>query len=331
MSEVRITHLTKRFGRQTAVNDISLDVREGEFLSLLGPSGCGKSTVLRMVAGFERPDQGRIFLGTWEVTGVPARERGIGMVFQSYALFPNMTASENIAFGLRMGSVPPAELNRRVTEVLQAVALVDHADKYPTQLSGGMQQRVALARAVVLCPPVLLLDEPLSALDAKIRVQLRELIKDLQVRLGVTTIYVTHDQEEALGLSDRVAVMEAGRIVQLGTPAEVYSRPQTRFVADFVGTLNFLPPDVAAGRAVRPESVLLYPALQSPPAAQGEIRLSGVVMRATLLGAVVRVRVKVGEHELLADLLNHGGTARWQSGMLVNLCIPEADTFPVQV
>lgn len=331
MSEVRLEHITKRFKNQVAVGDVSLHVREGEFLTLLGPSGCGKSTTLRVVAGFEHADEGKVFIDGRDVTTVPARERALGMVFQSYALFPNMTAFDNVAFSLRMAKMPESELKRRTMEMLAAVNLGDHAAKYPSQLSGGMQQRVALARALVRNPAVLLLDEPLSALDAKIRVQLRDLIKDLQARLGTTTIYVTHDQEEALSLSDRVAVMSGGRVVQLGTPSEIYSQPATRFVAGFVGTLNFLPERIAAGRAVRPEALRLYPAGAPQPPQGAEVRLEGRVLRANLLGNLVRVRLSVEDHELVADALNDGeGAARWPVGTAVTVGIPTAAMFAVE-
>ncbi len=331
MSEVRLEHITKRFKNQVAVGDVSLHVREGEFLTLLGPSGCGKSTTLRVVAGFEHADEGKVFIDGRDVTTVPARDRALGMVFQSYALFPNMTAFDNVAFSLRMAKMPESELKRRTMEMLAAVNLGDHAAKYPSQLSGGMQQRVALARALVRNPAVLLLDEPLSALDAKIRVQLRDLIKDLQARLGTTTIYVTHDQEEALSLSDRVAVMSGGRVVQLGTPSEIYSQPATRFVAGFVGTLNFLPERIAAGRAVRPEALRLYPAGAPQPPQGAEVRLEGRVLRANLLGNLVRVRLSVEDHELVADALNDGeGAARWPVGTAVTVGIPTAAMFAVE-
>lgn len=329
MSEVTIERITKRFKHQAAVHDLSLQVKDGEFLSLLGPSGCGKSTTLRLIAGFELPDEGRVFIGGKDVTQTPARERGLGMVFQNYALFPNMTAFDNVAFGLRMAHVHETEVRTRVIEMLAAVNLSEHGSKYPAQLSGGMQQRVALARALVRHPKVLLLDEPLSALDAKIRVQLRELIKDLQSRLGTTTVYVTHDQEEALSLSDRVAVMAAGKIVQLGAPAEIYARPCNRFVAGFVGALNFLPPRIAEGKAVRPEAVRLYEAGAAASGAD-ELRLIGRVTRAQLLGNLVRVRLDVEGHELVADTLNMGdGAARWPSGAAVTVGIPAAAIFSV--
>jgi putative spermidine/putrescine transport system ATP-binding protein len=331
MSEVRIQNVTKIFKGQKAVNDVSLTVREGEFVSLLGPSGCGKSTTLRMVAGFEQPDGGQIFVDGKDMTHVPARERGLGMVFQSYALFPNMTAFDNVAFGLRMAKLPAAEVKTRTEEMLAAVNLAEHTGKYPSQLSGGMQQRVALARALVRRPKVLLLDEPLSALDAKIRIQLREVIKDLQARLGTTTIYVTHDQEEALSLSDRVAVMSQGQVVQLGTPAEIYAQPRTRFVAGFVGTLNFLPPEIATGKAVRPEAVRLYAAGTAPAGGADELRVEALVVRANLLGTLVRVTLRVGEDHLIADTLNDGdGAARWRPGDSVTVGIPMQAMFPVE-
>jgi putative spermidine/putrescine transport system ATP-binding protein len=330
MSEVRLETITKLFKNQKAVDDLSLTVREGEFVTLLGPSGCGKSTTLRIVAGFEHQNQGKVFVDGKDVSDVPARERGLGMVFQSYALFPNMTASENVAFGLRMAKLPEAEIRQRTADMLVAVNLEEHGTKYPAQLSGGMQQRVALARALVRRPKVLLLDEPLSALDAKIRVQLRELVKDLQKRLGTTTIYVTHDQEEALSLSDRVAVMSGGKIVQTGTPAEIYARPQTRFVAGFVGTLNFLPADIAPGRAVRPEALRLYPAGGEPAGSASELRLRAEILRANLLGTLVRVTLRAGEHQLIADTLNTGdGAARWLPGTFVTVGIPAEGMFSV--
>ncbi len=212
----------------------------GEFVSFLGPSGCGKTTTLRMIAGFERPTSGTITVGDKDITNKPPNQRDVGMVFQSYALFPNMTVADNIGFGLKVRKKPKADIDKRVTELLGLIHLEDRGGRYPWQLSGGQQQRIALARALAIEPQVLLLDEPLSALDAKIRIVLRKEIRAIQRQLGITTVYVTHDQEEALSLSDRVVVMSDGRIEQIGTPSQIYNFPSTAFVASFVGTLNLV-------------------------------------------------------------------------------------------
>jgi spermidine/putrescine ABC transporter ATP-binding subunit len=238
--KIAIREVGKRFGPVFAVDHVSLDVLDGELFTLLGPSGCGKTTLLRLIAGFHRPDAGRIRFGERDVTDLPPHARNIGMVFQNYALWPHMTVFQNVAYGLRLRRVRGAELEARVAEGLRKVNLSGLGARYPGQLSGGQQQRVALARALVLSPDILLLDEPLSNLDAKIRVQVRAEIRTLQQELGITTVYVTHDQEEALSLSDRVAVMRDGRVLQLGPPRELYERPRTRFVADFVGTNNLV-------------------------------------------------------------------------------------------
>src|SRR5207302_10954741 len=230
-----------------ALDGIEIALGEGEFLSLLGPSGCGKTTALRLVAGFDRPDDGRIVVDGRDVTSVAPNKRDMGMVFQAYSLFPNMTAKQNVAFGLRIRGRNRAGREGRVTDLLELVGLGHAVDRYPHQLSGGMQQRVALARALAIEPRVLLLDEPLSALDAKVRVQLREEIRRIQLELGITTLYVTHDQEEALSVSDHVAVMYGGRIEQMGSPAEMYSAPATPFVAEFIGTMNRLEGTVVDG------------------------------------------------------------------------------------
>ncbi len=238
MESLRLVNVTKRFGSVVAVQDFNLGVREGEFVSLLGPSGCGKTTILRCIAGFERPDEGDIILYGQRVNDIPPERRDVGMVFQTYALFPNMTVAQNIAFPLMIQKRPKSEQRRRVRELLELVRLEGLEDRYPNQLSGGQQQRVALARALAKEPKILLLDEPLSALDAKIRQELRVEIRRIQTQLGITTIYVTHDQEEALAISDRVVVMNQGVIQQVGTPIEIYQHPQTLFVATFVGTMN---------------------------------------------------------------------------------------------
>ncbi len=238
MSFLDLRNLEKTFGPNRVVKDFDLGVERGEFVSLLGPSGCGKTTVLRMVAGFETPTSGSIVIDGQDVTGQKTASRNIGMVFQAYALFPNLTVAENVAFGLKVKGVARAERDARVTEMLRLIGLPDLAARFPFQLSGGQQQRVALARALAPSPRVLLLDEPLSALDAKIRVSLRAEIRDIQRTLGITTIFVTHDQEEALSMSDRIVVMNGGIADQVGTPFEIYNRPTTKFVANFVGTLN---------------------------------------------------------------------------------------------
>jgi spermidine/putrescine ABC transporter ATP-binding subunit len=237
---IEIERITKRFGDFVAVDDVSLHVDAGEFLTLLGPSGCGKTTLLRMLSGFEEPTRGSIRIGGADVTRLPPYRRNVNQVFQSYALFPHLTVAENIGFGLRMQKVPAAELAERVREVVELVSLAGFEHRRPHELSGGQRQRVALARAIVPRPQVLLLDEPLSALDAKLRQQMRLELKRLQKRLGMTFVFVTHDQEEALTLSDRVAVLNAGRIEQLGTPTAIYHRPATAFVADFLGEANLL-------------------------------------------------------------------------------------------
>jgi spermidine/putrescine transport system ATP-binding protein len=244
---IEIEAVTKRFGAFTAVDDLSLSVRAGEFLTLLGPSGCGKTTLLRMLSGFEVPDAGRIRIGGNDVTHLPPYRRNVNQVFQSYALFPHLTVRENIAFGLRMQKTPKEEARRRVAEMVELVSLGGFEDRLPHKLSGGQRQRVALARALVPRPEVLLLDEPLSALDAKLRKQMQVELKRLQKRLGMTFVFVTHDQEEALTMSDRIAVMQGGRISQLGAPAEIYHRPRTAFVADFVGEANLLKAERVAG------------------------------------------------------------------------------------
>lgn len=237
---IEIDSVTKRFGTFTAVDAVSLTVREGEFLTLLGPSGCGKTTLLRMLSGFETPDSGAIRIAGADVTALPPYRRNVNQVFQSYALFPHLTVRENITFGLRMQKVPKEEARRRVAEVVGLVALGGFEDRLPHQLSGGQKQRVALARAIVPNPAVLLLDEPLSALDAKLRKQMQVELKRLQKRLGMTFVFVTHDQEEALTMSDRIAVMKEGRIAQLGSATEIYHRPVTAFVADFIGEANLV-------------------------------------------------------------------------------------------
>jgi iron(III) transport system ATP-binding protein len=248
---LRIDDVSKMFGAFAALRDISLEVYQGEFVCFLGPSGCGKTTLLRAIAGLDIQTSGRIEQGGRDISGLPPTERDFGIVFQSYALFPNLTVYKNVAYGLVNRGAKKTEARARVTELLELVGLGQEAPKYPAQLSGGQQQRVALARALATSPGLLLLDEPLSALDARVRVHLRHEVRQLQQRLGVTTIMVTHDQEEALTMADRIVVMNHGVIEQVGTPLQIYREPRTAFVADFVGTMNFLPAVVAASDKVR--------------------------------------------------------------------------------
>jgi putative spermidine/putrescine transport system ATP-binding protein len=296
---------------------MSLDIAPGELVALLGPSGCGKTTALRIVAGFEFADSGEVLIDGQDVSGIPASKRDMGMVFQSYSLFPNMSALDNVAFGLRMRKVAAAGRRKRAGELLEMVGLAPQAGQFPHQLSGGQQQRVALARALAVEPRVLLLDEPLSALDAKVRLQLREQIRTLQQRLGTTTLFVTHDQEEALSMSDRVGVMRSGKLEQVATPDELYSRPATPFVAEFVGTMNRLPgalssdgttvsvigltvPVQPGGPASGMVDALVRPEnLTVEPSATGD----GIVTVRTFLGAVTRLKVRLsGDTEVVVDV-----------------------------
>ncbi|TQI68417.1 iron(III) transport system ATP-binding protein [Clostridium sp. KNHs216] len=237
---VKICNVVKRYDDFTAVNDISCDIRQGEFFTLLGPSGCGKTTLLRMIAGFNTIDGGKIYFDDKVINDIEAYQRDIGMVFQNYAIFPHMTVFDNVAYGLKARKLPKSEIEPRVMEALELVQIKNLKDRKPSELSGGQQQRVALARAIVIKPGVLLMDEPLSNLDAKLRVQMRTIIRKLQKDLNITTIYVTHDQEEALAISDRIAIINAGRIMQIDTPSTIYKQPQNSFVAGFIGTSNFM-------------------------------------------------------------------------------------------
>ncbi len=319
--------LRKAFGQVVAVEEFSLAAEAGEFVSLLGPSGCGKTTVLRMLAGFEAPSAGTVHIEGEDVTHLPPRLRRIGMVFQSYALFPNLTVEGNIGFGLKVAGMARAEVNRRVGEMLELIGLPELRRRYPAELSGGQQQRVALARAVAIRPRILLLDEPLSALDAKIRVSLREDLRALQRALGITAVFVTHDQEEALALSHRIVVMSQGRVEQIGTPPEIYHAPATPFVAGFVGLVNILDCEVldAAAGVLRFGAAVLHSAAPLPGGVRqrlalrpeaittsayegAENRLDAVVIDATFLGPVLRVRLLCDKLPLTMDL--HGETAR---------------------
>jgi iron(III) transport system ATP-binding protein len=258
---LQVENVHKTFGQYVALRDIYLDVYPGEFVCLLGPSGCGKTTLLRIIAGLEQQTSGRVIQANKDVSRLPPAKRDFGIVFQSYALFPNLTAAQNIAYGLHNANRPKAEIAARVEELLETIGLPDFGPKYPAQMSGGQQQRIALARALALSPGLLLLDEPLSALDAKVRVKLRTEITQLQKRLGVTAIMVTHDQTEALAMADRIVVMDKGYIAQVGTPRSVYQRPNTPFVANFIGVMNFLPGVTVTAESVRCGNLLL----QTPP------------------------------------------------------------------
>jgi iron(III) transport system ATP-binding protein len=317
--QVRLDGVVKRFKAVEAMAGVTLTITEGEFFTLLGPSGCGKTTTLRVIAGFYDPDAGGVYFGDTPMNGVPPAERGIGIVFQNYALWPHMTVFDNIAYGLRIKKVPSVQVEPRVLAVLKQVGLEGLQDRTPGQLSGGQQQRVAVARALVLNPRVLLLDEPLSNLDAKVRARLRSEIRRLQQDLGITTIYVTHDQEEALVLSDRIAVMDNGRVLQIGTPVDLYERPASLFVADFIGTNNLIPGTIAemaegmaslttqagvlrgvvvgslergarAVAAIRPENLVL-----DDSATGADVVLRGRVVIAQYLGSLVRYEVEAGE------------------------------------
>jgi iron(III) transport system ATP-binding protein len=326
--DLRLENLSRRFGRVVAVDRVSLEIREGEFVCILGPSGCGKTTLLRLVAGFEVPSEGRIFHDGREITALIPQKRNFGIVFQSYALFPNMTVFDNVAFGLRARRVGRDRLGPRVEALLDLVGLRRFRDHYPAELSGGQQQRVALIRALAPEPSVLLLDEPLSALDARIRVHLRTEIRRLQRRLGITTVYVTHDQEEAMVLADRIVVMEGGTVQQVGSAGEIYRQPRSRFVADFVGTSNLLecrrvdtsPHTVAIGalhlrvagalpEGRDPLSVAIRPEMIERLAGPGDLEgreasnvMEGVVEGVTFLGAIVRVVITVDQVPLIVDL-----------------------------
>jgi putative spermidine/putrescine transport system ATP-binding protein len=333
---VEFRSLRRAFGTTVALNGLDLTVHPGELLALLGPSGCGKTTALRMLAGFEYPDSGQVLVDGRDVTSVPAHRRDAGMVFQSYSLFPHLSALDNVAFGLRMRKVGTAERRSRAAELLELVGLPDHGDRYPHQLSGGQQQRIALARALALRPRVLLLDEPLSALDAKVRLTLREEIRRLQQELGITTLFVTHDQEEALSMADRVAVMCGGRLEQCAAPAELYGRPATAFVAEFVGTMNRIPGRTGDGRVVEvlgrrlpidgdapagPEvDVLVRPeAVQVSAEAGSDAR----VVASAFLGAVTRLTVRLPDDTMVkADLPTHDAAAL-APGAAVALALPD--------
>ncbi|WP_413989418.1 ABC transporter ATP-binding protein [Labrys okinawensis] len=341
MSFLNISNLKKSYGPNQVVKHFDLSVNKGEFITLLGPSGCGKTTVLRMVAGFETPTSGSIQMDGKEVTSLAPNQRNVGMVFQAYALFPNMTIAQNIGFGMKIAKKSTAETADRVKQMLDMIKLPHIADRYPFQLSGGQQQRVALARAIAVQPKILLLDEPLSALDAKIRVSLRDEIRVLQQQLGITTLFVTHDQEEALSMSDRIVVMSAGQMEQVGTPFEIYNFPKTSFVSSFVGHLNYLTgtvADAASGRfsidgqevvvgrglqgtrngetrrlALRPETVELGEGGNTRNTLHGKIDL------VSFLGSIVRIHVNLGSNRLSLDTFNTSSAVPPKAGDTVAL------------
>ena len=343
-AHLTVSHVTKRFGEVTGVSDISFEVPKGAFATLLGPSGCGETTTLRMIAGFYDPDEGDISISGRRINDLPAHRRGTAMVFQDYALFPHMTVRDNVGYGLTVQGASAAERVRRVDETLVFVGLRGLGDRWPSQLSGGQQQRVAVARALVVRPEILLLDEPLSNLDAKLREQLRWEMRELQRKLGMTFVYVTHDQEEALSLSDWVAVMNAGRVEQAGEPWEIYYHPRTRFIADFIGAVNLVPATIAEVRdaaaavvfgarratvrmpegsaiaagaevhlCIRPEAL----ALRRPDAPADGLVMAGTVVRRAFLGDLMRYWVVVDGREWIVDQPDPGAAQPFDGPVIV--------------
>ncbi len=363
-NDVRLDRVTKRFHDVVAVDDLSMEIRRGEFFSMLGPSGCGKTTTLRMIGGFEEATAGTIFLGETNVTGLPPFKRDVNTVFQNYALFPHLSVFENVAFGLRRRKIAGADLSRRVGEMLELVELPGYERRKPSQLSGGQQQRVALARALINHPRVLLLDEPLGALDLKLRKQMQIELKRIQTEVGITFIYVTHDQEEAMTMSDRIAVMRHGRIEQLGSPEELYERPTTAFVAGFLGVSNLLDGDVvgndgtwidvrladgATVRApaasangahavrvgIRPEKLRVVPADAEPVAADGSRNfLGGTVLDASYIGVSTQYLIETGDgHRLVVyaqNLETSGASEALADGQQVRVSWKPQHTFVIE-
>lgn len=344
MAKVQLQHLQKKFGSSVAVADFSLDIADGEFVAFLGPSGCGKTTTLRMIAGFIEPTAGQIFIGDVEVTDIPVHKRGTGMVFQRYALFPHMTVAENISFGLEMHKVSGAERQKRIENALDMVRMSELRDRYPRQLSGGQQQRVAIARALAIQPKVFLLDEPLSNLDAKLRLEVREEIRALQRKLGLTTIFVTHDQEEALSVADRIAIMHDGKVQQVGTPDGVYEQPCNLFVADFLGKMNFFSGQPIADCQFKTSQglTLSHGATQSQRAQTlgvrpERVRLSsqdaGVnvlpvrVVNITYLGSTMEVKAQLQEADttIVVQMPNTAEKAQFQIGQSMYACFAPDD------
>ena len=350
---LRVENLTKSFGNNTVVKSVNFAFDKGEFISLLGPSGCGKTTILRMIAGFETPTSGSIKVDGQDITTLKPNQRQLGMVFQAYALFPNLNVGDNIGFGLKIAGMPAEARRARVEEMLKLIGLPGFEKRYPYEMSGGQQQRVALARAIAPRPRMLLLDEPLSALDAKIRVSLREEIRAIQLDLGITTVFVTHDQEEALSISDRIVVMHAGNIEQLGAPHEIYNKPATSFVATFVGQLNSLNvtvldpvaktvsidgqtitvPNLPANATANAATTLtLRPEVLSVGARDGnDITLTGTIADVTFLGSVIRLRVSLGKNLVSLDTFNDQRTAPPSRGEPVTLSLASKDLLALQV
>jgi ABC-type Fe3+/spermidine/putrescine transport system ATPase subunit len=324
MAGITIAGVSRTFGTVRAVDGVNLDVAEGEFFTLLGPSGCGKTTLLRMIAGFCELDGGEIRFGGERIDRLPAHVRDIGMVFQNYAVFPNLTVAGNVAYGLKARKVAAGEIDRRVEEALALVQLAGYGTRWPHQLSGGQLQRVAIARALVIRPRVLLFDEPLSNLDARLRVSMRTEIRELQKSLGITAIYVTHDQEEAMSVSDRIALMNAGKLEQVGVPVDIYRHPVSRFAAEFMGTTNLVP-GRALGRpgdalvSLRPEALRL--ASEAP---QGWPVLSGSVARLELLGPIMRLDVRLADGTVLRSALLDAPHQDLQAGAAVALAYDPA-------
>ncbi len=345
MANVSLRSLCKQYGNAAAVADFSLEIADGELVAFLGPSGCGKTTTLRMVAGFVEPTAGEIWIGGKEVSRLPPNRRNTGMVFQRYALFPHMTVAENVAFGLEMRHVSSAERTTRIREALDMVRLTPLADRYPRQLSGGQQQRVAIARALAIRPDVFLLDEPLSNLDAKLRTEVREEIRALQRRLGLTTIFVTHDQEEALAIADRLAVMHDGCVQQIGTADALYERPANPFVANFLGKMNFLAGRMADGHFVTAKGERLALASASPHATtlgirperlrltddaptRDETALPVTVDQTIYLGATLELRLKSAQGEMLVAHLQNTSrdeASRYAPGRALKACFASTD------
>jgi ABC-type Fe3+/spermidine/putrescine transport system ATPase subunit len=355
---IKLVDIVKRFGTLEAVSHVSLDIRDGELFTLLGPSGCGKTTILRLVGGFHKPDHGRIYFGDKEVSSLAPYERNIGMVFQNYALWPHMTIENNIAYGLKLKKFSSSEIAEKISRAMKLVNLTGLENRYPGQLSGGQQQRVALARALVLNPDVLLLDEPLSNLDAKIRIQVRAEIRKLQKDLGITTIYVTHDQEEALTLSDRIAVVNLGKLQQLGSPRDLYERPENPFVADFIGINNLIPGEIQEMNAggmwmkadtkvgvllcayrdrfkpgdrcticVRPETASVG---RSEEAQNGFNQITGKVSFAYYIGNTIRYDVEVnGDHPFKVDVQNPWEHQLYSIGEKVYVSFPIEQTLGI--
>ena len=337
MSSIRLEGISKSFPGVKALEGVELTIEKGEFFTLLGPSGCGKTTLLRTIAGFYTQDAGHVYLGEECIDAVPPYRRDTGMVFQNYAVFPHMTVFENVAFGLRNRRVPRQEIRRRVAKALAMARLSGLERRTPDQLSGGQQQRVGLARAMVIEPRVLLMDEPLSNLDAKLRIEMRLEIRDLQKQLGITTVYVTHDQEEALVISDRIAVMKAGRILQIGRPWEIYKNPRNTFVASFVGAMNFVEADAvgeaaaalgvqAGGRervtlAFRPEELTLC-AAGSAPGGAAAVRLPGTLRKCTFTGPLISYAVDCGGALLTVERHRPGSGDLLAEGSPVEVIVP---------